>query len=53
MGLFVEVRKKKVTPAASRAIGIWSDSRGCEACDHSGWIFDDAGAVRRCTCMDY
>ena len=54
LGLLMEMRKKKVTPSASRSsldIGVSSDSRGCEVCDHSGWIFDDANVVRRCSCM--
>jgi hypothetical protein len=29
---------------------VWSDDKGCDTCEFTGWVFDAEGLAGRCTC---
>lgn len=52
-GLVVENRKQKGAPLARQLplpSGSWNDQKGCELCDFTRWVEDNAGFMHACTC---
>ena len=52
-GLFIEGAKRLsgAPPSSQPPSSGWSDDKGCNECDFTGWVFDIEGSASRCTCV--